>query len=81
MKADGEKYLEKLRKLNGILCDLYYVNHEVESHQQVLDLWDKKLIPSTKNEELRHLLSLRRASLVGHSEQAKLLKTSLGRKK
>lgn len=81
LKADGEKYLEKLRKLKGILFDLDYVNHEVESHQQVLDLWDKKLIPSTKNEELRHLLSLRRASLVGHSEQAKLLKTSLGRKK
>lgn len=63
LKADGEKYLEKLRKLNGILFDLDYVNHEVESHQQVLDLWDKRLIPRIKNEELRHLLSLRRASL------------------
>ena len=81
LKADGEKYLEKLRKLNGILFDLDYVNHEVESHQQVLDLWDGKLIPSAKNEELKHLLSLRRASLAGHFEQAKLIKTSLGRKK
>lgn len=81
LKADGEKYLGRLRKLHDILFDLDYINHEVESHQQVLDLWDGKLIPSAKNEELKRLLSLWRASLAGHFEQAKLIKTSLGSKK
>lgn len=81
LKADGEKYLGRLRKLNGILFDLDYINHEVESHQQVLDLWDGTLTPSAKNEELKRLLNLWRKSLAGHFEQVKLIKTSLGRKK
>lgn len=81
LKFDGEKYLDKLRKLNGILFDLDYVHHEMESHQQALDLWDGKLISGTRNEELKNLLNLRRASLVGHLERARLIKTSLGRKK
>lgn len=81
LKADEEKHLERLKKLHGILFDLDYINHEVESHQQVINLWDGKLIPGTKNEELKRLLNLWRASLVGHFEQAKLIKTSLGRKK
>jgi putative membrane protein len=81
LKIDGEKYLGRLNELHGILFDLDYINHEVKSHQQVLDLWDGTLIPSAKNEELKHLLSLWRASLAGHFEQAKLIKTSLGRKK
>lgn len=81
LKADGEKYLGRLRRLHDILFDLDYINHEVESHQQALDLWDGKLIPSAKNEELKRLLSLWRTSLAGHFEQAKLIKTSLGRKK
>lgn len=81
LKADGEKYLVRLRKLHDRSFDLDYINHEVEAHQQVLDLWDGKLIPSAKNEELKRLLSLWRASLAGHFEQARLIKTSLGRKK
>lgn len=81
LKADGEKYLEKLKKLSGILFDLDYMGHEVESHQQALDLWDKKLIPNARNEELKSLLSTMRPRLETHLEQARLIKTSLGRKK
>lgn len=81
LKADGEKYLEKLKKLSGILFDLDYMGHEVESHQQALDLWDKKLMPDAKNEELKSLLSTMRSRLDDHLKHAKLIKTSLGRKK
>ena len=81
LKADGEKYLEKLRGLGGILFDLDYMSHEVESHEQALDLWDKQLIPNAQNEELKDLLNLMRSRFAGHLENAKLIKKSLGRKK
>jgi putative membrane protein len=81
LKADGEKYLEKLKALGGILFDLDYMGHEVESHEQALDLWDKQLIPNAQNKELKDLLSLMRSRFAGHLENAKLIKKSLGRKK
>ncbi|MDQ3186269.1 MAG: DUF4142 domain-containing protein [Pseudomonadota bacterium] len=81
LKAAGEKYLEKLKGLGGILFDLDYMGHEVESHQQALDLWDSKLIPGAKDEELKRLLSLMRLRFAAHLENAKLIKASLGRKK
>lgn len=81
LKTDGEKYLEKLKRLSGILFDLDYINHGVKSHQQVLDIWDQKLIPAAKDEELKSLLSQMRSRLAGRLEDAKVIKASLGRKK
>lgn len=81
LKADEEKHLEKLKRLQGILFDLDYTGHEVKSHQHVLDLWDKKLTPNARDEELKRLLSLMRITLAGHLEHAKVIKISLGRKK
>lgn len=81
LKADGEKYLEKLKGLSGILFDLDFINHSVKSHQQVLDIWDQKLIPAARNEELKSLLSQMESRIAGHLENAKVIKPSLGRKK
>lgn len=81
LKAEEEKHLENLKKLHGILFDLSYANHELESHQKVLDMWDKQLIPNASNEELKSLLVSTRKSIADHLEQAKLIKKSLGRKK
>jgi putative membrane protein len=81
LKADEEQYLAKLKELGGILFDLDYMGHEVESHQQALDLWDSKLIPDATDEGLKSLLGQMRPRLSGHLEQAKLIKKSLGRKK
>ena len=81
LNAKEEKFLEDLKKQSGILFDLDYVNHEVESHQHVLDMLESKLIPNTRNEELKRLLREMRRSLTDHHERARLIKISLGRKK
>jgi predicted outer membrane protein len=81
LTAGEEKLLEKLKRQEGILFDLDYMNHEVDFHQQALDLWDGTLIPNAKDEELKNLLGLMRPTLVEHLERARLIKTSLGRKK
>ncbi|MEO9062620.1 MAG: DUF4142 domain-containing protein [Nitrosospira sp.] len=79
--AGEEKFLEKLKRQEDILFDLDYMNHEVDSLQQALALWDGTLIPNAKDEELKNLLGLMRPTLVEHLERARLIKTSLGRKK
>ena len=81
MKADEEKHLESLDRQRGILFDLDYANHEVEFHQKMVHIWDEKLIPNASNEELKRLLADMRASNASHLEDAKKLKSSLGRKK
>jgi putative membrane protein len=81
LKAEEEKFLENLRKQSGILFDLDYINHEVESHQHMLDLLDSKLIPNARSGELRRMLNEMRRSLADHHERARLIKVSLGRKK
>lgn len=81
VKADEEKHLESIDRQQGILFDLDYASHEVELHQKLLNLWDEKLIPGAKNEELRRLLIEMRATIAGHLEDARKLKSSLGRKK
>lgn len=81
LKADAEKYLAKLKELGGILFDLDYMGHEVESHEKALDLWDSKLIPGATDEGLKSLLSQMAPRFSAHLEQARLIKKSLGRKK
>lgn len=81
LRAGEEKFLEKLKRQQGILFDLDYINHEVESHQQAIDLLDEKLIPNAGDDELKHLLGLMRPMFVDHLARAKLIKISLGRKK
>jgi putative membrane protein len=81
LTAEGEKLLEKLKRQDGILFDVDYMNYEVDFHQQALDLWDGTLIPNAKDEELKNLLGLMRPTLVEHLERARLIKASLGRKK
>ncbi|MBA4143288.1 MAG: DUF4142 domain-containing protein [Nitrosospira sp.] len=81
LKASEEKYLEKLKGLSGILFNLDYMSHKVVSHQQALDMWDKKLIPEAEDEELKSLLRAMRKRLADNLEDARLIKSSLGRKK
>ena len=81
LKGEEESFLEKLKMQSGILFDLDYINHEVESHQHMLDLLDNKLIPGAQSGELRRMLREMRRSLADHHERARLIKVSLGRKK
>jgi putative membrane protein len=81
VKVDEEKHLESLDRQRGILFDLDYASHEMEFHQTMLQIWDEKLIPGASNEELKRLLTDMRPSIAAHLEDAKKLKSSLGRKK
>jgi putative membrane protein len=81
LKAEEEKFLEGLKKQSGILFDLDYINHEVESHRHAMELLDSKLIPGARSGELRRMLAEMRRSLADHHERARLIKVSLGRKK
>lgn len=81
VKADEEKHLGSLDRQKGILFDLDYASHEVEFHQKMLQIWDEKLIPGASNEELKRLLAEMRTMIAGHLEDARKLKSSLGRKK
>lgn len=80
LKADAKKHFSKLKGLQGAALNVAYIDHEVTQHQQVLDLFDKNLIPNAKNEELQSLLSVIRSWLAGHLEHAKMIQTSLGKK-
>jgi putative membrane protein len=57
------------------------VDHEVAYHQQVLDAIDKTLIPNAKNDELKQLLTKVRPAIAAHLEHAKMVQSSLNRKK
>jgi putative membrane protein len=81
VKVVEEEHLESLDRQRGILFDLDYASHEVEFHERMLQIWDEKLIPGASNEELKRLLTDMRTSIAGHLEDAKKLKSSLGRKK
>ncbi|PTR16119.1 putative outer membrane protein [Nitrosospira sp. Nsp2] len=81
VKVVEEEHLESLDRQRGILFDLDYASHEVEFHQKMLDLWDEKLIPQAQDEELKRLLTDLRRVIAQHLEDAKKLKSSLGRKK
>lgn len=70
MRSDGERNLERLRKLSGKDFDKLYVANEVTFHKQVIDAVDSKLLPNAKNEELKALLVDVRPVLVSHLDHA-----------
>ena len=51
LKAGGEKNVANLKTLKGAAFDKAYIDHEVASHQQVIDALDKTLIPGATNAE------------------------------
>jgi putative membrane protein len=79
LKAGGEKNIAHLKSLKGAEFDKAYIDHEVAYHEQVLDAFDKTLIPSSKNDELKALLVKVRPAFVAHLEHAKRLQSSIGK--
>ena len=80
LKSGGGKNIAHLKKLSGTAFDKAYIDHEVAYHEQVLDAVDKTLIPNAKNEELKALLVKVRPAFVAHTEHAKQVQASLGKK-
>ena len=79
LKSEGEKNVERLKKLKGMAFDKAYIDHEVAYHQQVIDAIDKTLIPDSKNAELKALLVKVRPAFVAHHQHAKDLQSALSK--
>jgi putative membrane protein len=81
LKSGGDVNLAHLRSLKGTEFNQAYVDHEVAYHQQVLDAFDKTLIPGAENDELKALLVKVRPAFVAHLKHAKMVQASLNKKK
>ncbi|QBC30092.1 DUF4142 domain-containing protein [Pandoraea sp. XY-2] len=80
LKAGGDKNIQSLKGLKGKTFDRAYVDHEVAYHEAVIDVMDKTLIPSAKNDELKALLVKVRPAFVAHLEHAKHIQSELATK-
>ena len=68
----------KLSKLKGAAFDKEYINHEVAFHKAVIDAVTNTLIPNTKNEQLKQLLTDAGPLLQGHLKHAENVQAQLG---
>jgi putative membrane protein len=73
------KKRQELSKLSGAAFDKAYIDHEVVSHEAVLNALDKTLIPSAKNAELKALLVKVRPAFVAHLDMAKQIQAELSK--
>ena len=81
LNQGAKENIANLKGLKGAAFDIAYVDHEVVYHQQVLDAIDKVLIPSSKNAELKDLITKVRPAIAAHLDHAKMLQSALARKK
>lgn len=79
LKADGDKEIAKLKKLEGAEFDKAYVDNEVAYHDAVIGVLKKTLIPNTKNAELKSLLESAAPIFDSHLEHAKMIQKSLNK--
>ena len=80
LKAGAADNMKNLKGLKGAAFDKAYVDHEVAYHQAVLDAIDKVLIPSSKNAELKDLITKVRPAIAAHLEHAKMVQGDLAKK-
>jgi putative membrane protein len=74
-KADEE--MNDLKGKTGAGFDTAYVNHEVQSHQAVLDQLDQTLIPSAQNADLKQFLQNERSTVAAHLDRIKQLQNTV----
>jgi len=78
LMTGAKENVAQLKKLKGADFDKHYVDHEVAYHQAVLDAIDKTLIPNSKNDELKELITKVRPAIAAHLEHAKNLQMKMG---
>jgi putative membrane protein len=70
---------DTLRELTGPAFDSTYMMNEVRYHTKLLATLDSLLIPATKNEDLRVLLTRVRPAVAAHLEHASRIQAGLPR--
>ena len=77
LKADADKTTAKLNGLSGAEFDKAYIDNEVAYHEAVIKTVTDKLIPNTKNAELKKLLESAGPIFNSHLTHAKEVQSSL----
>ena len=79
LAAGGTKNIANLKTLKGAEFDKAYIDQEVAYHTAVIEAVDKTLIPESKNEELKALITKVRPAFVAHLDHAKKIQASLAK--
>ena len=79
LKSDADASASNLGGKSGADFDKAYIDHEVTTHQTVLDALDNTLIPNAQNAELKSLLQSVRPTIAAHLAKAKNIQTSLNK--
>jgi putative membrane protein len=74
---EAEDETAKFDDLAGASFDRSYITREVEYHRDVLHAIDDVLIPQTRNEELRQLLTEVRPAIAAHLQHAEQIAAEL----
>jgi putative membrane protein len=77
LKTAGRERQEQLKAIQGADFDRAYIDHEIAHHEQVLEAFDKVLIPATRSTQLKELLQRVRPAVEEHLEHAKMLQATL----
>lgn len=72
-----QQSLDALAQLSGAAFDRAYMDHQVAMHRFVLNDLDTRLIPSTRDSELRSALQQVRETVANHLRMAEELDTAL----
>jgi putative membrane protein len=77
LDAESGAATDRLRNLTGRAFDRAYMQREVEAHQNLLDLIDKRLKPVAKEKVLKEQLTSMRATVQEHLTKAQQILASL----
>jgi putative membrane protein len=72
-RAEHERTLKALRERPDVAFDVLFVRHEVEYHQEVVDIITKEWIPAAKHADLNALLVQVGPAFEGHRSMAEEL--------
>lgn len=77
LDAESGAATDRLRNLSGRAFDRAYMERQVQAHQNVLDLIDKRLTPSAHKKVVKEQITEMRATLQEHLTKAKQVLASL----
>jgi putative membrane protein len=77
LQADSQALVDSWKDLKGAEFDAAYMAAQVKEHQDVLAMFDAKLIPQAKNEELKKELTSFRPKIEMHLKDAEDIQSKL----
>lgn len=77
LEADGKKDLKNISELQGKDFNKAFIDAMVKGHQDGLQLIDTKLIPQTRNPQLKAVVGQFRSMVADHLEKAQKIQRNL----